>query len=84
MSSDQIKGITFLVASSVEGLEPEHVTVVDSRGKVLSKNSDGSSVLSSDLFDTKRLMERDMEGRIESILSKVVGGEKLLQRSMDA
>lgn len=80
MSSDQIKGITFLVASSVEGLEPEHVTVVDSRGKVLSKNSDGSSVLSSDLFDTKRLMERDMEGRIESILSKVVGGGKVIAK----
>ena len=30
---DQVRGIVFLVAASVEGLQPLNVTLVDSRGK---------------------------------------------------
>jgi flagellar M-ring protein FliF len=33
---DQIRGIVFLVAASVEGLDPKNVTLVDSNGGVLS------------------------------------------------
>ncbi len=33
----QVEGIIHLVASSVEGLEPGNVTVVDTSGKILSK-----------------------------------------------
>ncbi|MCL2670054.1 MAG: flagellar M-ring protein FliF, partial [Syntrophaceae bacterium] len=35
----QIDGIGRLVASSVEGMNPEDVTIVDSQGNVLSRNS---------------------------------------------
>src|SRR5665213_1836350 len=38
LSPDQVRGITFLVSSAVENLEPEKVNVVDSRGKILSKH----------------------------------------------
>jgi flagellar M-ring protein FliF len=36
LKSDQIRGIIHLVASSVEGLKPENVTLLDSRGNILS------------------------------------------------
>lgn len=81
MSADQVKGITFLVASSVEGLEAENVTVVDSRGKVLSRTTDVAAMMSSELFDVQRRIEMELENRIETILSKVVGGGKVIARA---
>src|SRR3989339_1279139 len=39
LSPNKIKGIVYLVASSVENLQPENVTVVDESGKILSSNS---------------------------------------------
>ena len=35
LSPEQVRGITFLVSSAVENLDPDRVTVVDSRGKML-------------------------------------------------
>jgi len=36
LSAEQVAAITYLVAGSVEGLEPEAVTIVDSNGTVMS------------------------------------------------
>jgi len=81
LSSDQVKGIQYLVASAVESLDPEKVTVVDSRGKVLSKNRGESSVaLSNDLIELKQKTESQLEERIESILERVVGSGKVMAR----
>lgn len=38
LKSDQVNGIIHLVASSVENLKPENVTIVDDSGNILSKN----------------------------------------------
>lgn len=81
MSADQVKGVTFLVSSSVEGLEAEDVTVVDSRGKVLSRATDLAAMMSSEFFDVQRRIEMELENRIETILSKVVGGGKVIARA---
>lgn len=81
LSPEQIRGITFLVASSVEGLEADQVTVVDSRGKMLnkSKNNSGPGV-SEELAEYKERTEKIYEERIESILSKVVGDGLVVAR----
>ena len=80
LSPDQVKGITYLVASSVENLDPQKVTVVDSRGKVLSKGTDSATAGSSDLMEMKTKTETDLEERLESILSRVVGNGKVIVR----
>jgi flagellar M-ring protein FliF len=80
LSEEQVRGITFLVANSVEGLDPEKVTVVDSRGKMLSKPQDPNSAGSAQVADMKSKMERDVEERVESILSRVVGQGKVIAR----
>lgn len=80
LSDDQVRGISFLVANAVEGLEAEKVTVVDSRGKMLSRPSDGDSAASAQLAEMKTKMEHDVEERVESILSRVVGQGKVLAR----
>lgn len=80
LSEEQVRGITHLVANSVEGLDPEKVTVVDSRGKMLSKPQDPNSAASAQVADMKAKMERDIEDRVEGILSRVVGQGKVIVR----
>jgi len=80
LSDDQVRGITYLVSSAVEGLEPEKVTVVDSRGKMLSKSRDPSLGGSSEMLEMKAVMEKDLGDRIESILARVVGSGKVIAR----
>ncbi|MGE0526379.1 MAG: flagellar basal-body MS-ring/collar protein FliF, partial [Bdellovibrionales bacterium] len=80
LSTEQVRGITFLVASAVENLEAEKVTVVDSRGKVLSKHYSADASISGELLDMKRKVEEGIEERIEGVLSKVVGNGKVIAR----
>lgn len=81
LSQEQVKGITYLVSSAVEGLDADKVTVIDSRGKVLNKNkSDSSLALSNDLIELKTKTEHSLEERIESILERLVGLGKVIAR----
>lgn len=80
LSADQVRGIRYLVSNSVEGMDVEHVSVIDEHGKVLSRQGDTASGVSNDMMDLKRKIEKDLEGRIESILSKVVGAGKIVAR----
>lgn len=80
LSQEQVRGITHLVASAVENLDPSKVTVVDEKGKVLSKNYDSDAGMSGELLDLKKQHDRDMEEKIESILSRVVGAGKVIAR----
>jgi len=80
LSEEQVRGITYLISNSVENMKPEGVSVVDSRGKVLSKKSDSSLADSAELMDARRKIENYFQERIESILSKVVGEGNVIAR----
>lgn len=80
LTPDQVKGITHLVSSSVENLNPEKVTVVDSRGKVLSRQFSADGSASNELMDIQAKVEESLENSIQSILSKVVGSGKIIAR----
>lgn len=80
LSSDQVRGIQFLVASSVEGMDAERVTVLDERGKMLSRASESASGANDELMELKHKVENDFEGRIEQMLSKVVGTARVVAK----
>lgn len=80
LTPDQVRGITHLVASAVENLDPVKVTVVDDKGKVLSKNYGSESGASAELADIKKQKDLELEEKIESILSHVVGSGKIIAR----
>lgn len=80
LGSEQIRGIRYLVSNAVEGMDPENVTVLDERGKVLTRKSDGVTAGSDELRDLKSKVEKDLEERIEHILSKVVGQAKVVAK----
>jgi flagellar M-ring protein FliF len=78
----QIEGIVHLVASSIEGMNPEDVMVVDSKGTILSANRNESklSKMSSSQVDFQRNTEKDLSSRIQSMLENVVGKGKAVVR----
>lgn len=82
LQEPQIHGIAHLVASSIEGLNPQDVMIVDGSGKVLSKVTDSSdlSKMSNAQIDYKRNIEKDLAARIQTMLEKVVGEGKAVAR----
>lgn len=74
-----VEGITFLVASSVEGLSDANVTVLDDGGRVLnSPASDGNpSVRTKRQLDFQREVESYLERKAENLVAQIVGPENV-------
>lgn len=69
-----VQGIASLVASSVGGLDPERVTIVDERGQALTMEDEGSVAgLSSRQLAVQREVETYMENKVNDLLSSLVG-----------
>jgi flagellar M-ring protein FliF len=74
----QIAGIVHLVASSVPELDPERVTVVDQRGRLLSQPEDaGGAGVPVRQLDYTRKLEASVQQRVMDILTPVVGEDGL-------
>ncbi|HEY0930649.1 MAG TPA: flagellar basal-body MS-ring/collar protein FliF [Gemmatimonas sp.] len=72
--AEAVRGIASLVASSVGGLEPEHVTIVDERGEALTMEDDGSLAgLTSRQLSVQREAETYLEQKADKLLSSLVG-----------
>ena len=80
LSAEQIRGIQYLVANAVENMDSQKVTVLDDRGKVLTRHSDGTTAGSNEILDLKQKIEKELEGRVESLLSKIVGQAKVIAK----
>ena len=76
LGESQIEGILHLVSSSIEGLDPEQVTVVDQNGNVLSR-IDGRGLaglsLSPDMLEFQLLVEQRLEERAQALLNRSLG-----------
>lgn len=82
LRESEVQGVIHLVASSIEGMDPEAVTVLDSRGKVLSKteNTDPNGKMTTAMLEMQRNYEKAVEERIQSLLDKAVGTGKSVAR----
>lgn len=82
LRDSEVQGVIHLVASSIEGMDPEAVTVLDSRGKILSKtgNSDPNGKATTAMLEMQRNYEKAVEDRIQSLLDKAVGAGKSVAR----
>lgn len=83
LSNDQVQGIVHLVSSSISGLNPENVTVVDNKGKMLAGFKDKSTVgrVSSDQLEYREKMERGLENRIKTMLEGALGPDRAIVRA---
>ncbi|GAB4302522.1 MAG: flagellar basal-body MS-ring/collar protein FliF [Desulfuromonadia bacterium] len=81
LRESEVQGIVHLVASSVEGLDPSHITILDSKGKVLSRgDGDPQSKMGGTMHEVQRNFERASEERLQSLLDKVVGPGRSVAR----
>ncbi|MDQ2889529.1 MAG: flagellar M-ring protein FliF [Gemmatimonadota bacterium] len=71
---DVVLGIAHLVASSVDGVSPEHVTVLDDAGRLLSTPDDGSMAsLTNAQLSTQREVEGYLQTKAEGLVNDIVG-----------
>jgi len=80
LSSANVAAVTHLVASAVDGLAPEAVSVLDMQGNLLNRPrrglaSDGAEAPEGYL-DYKRSLEKDLVAKIHAALEPLLGAEK--------
>lgn len=82
LRENDVQGIVHLVASSIEGMDPDQVTILDGRGKVLTRGepADAAGKLTGTMQETQRAYEKSMEDRLQTLLDKVVGAGKSAAR----
>lgn len=80
LSKGQIQAVVHLVASSVAGLAPDHVTVVDGAGNILARGGDTAQGMSGNL-EQQRAIEQSLEERVQAILSPIVGAGHVVVRA---
>jgi flagellar M-ring protein FliF len=77
-SAATIAGIGNLVASSVEGLRPEAVVILDSYGRPLARpEGDENDPLGAAQLERQQRIERDMASRVVALLEPVVGPDRV-------
>lgn len=81
LTEQEIKGISSLVASSVEGMRSEGVVILDHRGKKLSENiGDAMTANTANRLALESKLNRKYEKQIEEILTRVVGAGKVIAK----
>ncbi len=77
LDNSQVRAITHLVASSVEGLKPENVVVVDSNGNLLASGTGSASENNLTIKDDQRAIEQayalEVQNRVQTLLDKILG-----------
>jgi len=78
LNKEQIRGITFLVSSSVDGLKPQNISIIDFEGKLLSNpfGGDETAMSSSQNVELQQNVEKYLETKADQILSGVLGSGK--------
>jgi flagellar M-ring protein FliF len=74
LESQQVRAIRHLVATAVNGLKPERVSVVDEAGRLLADGATGDSNTAGGTVDERQAaFERRLREQVLGIVSSVVG-----------
>lgn len=79
---EAVSAIQMLVANSVEGLNVNHVSVVDNSGNVLSLHDEEDSLVAvtSGRLRARKELENYLGEKVESMLEKIVGNGNVVAR----
>jgi len=79
ISEKQINGIVHLVSRSIEGMDPEKVTIIDQDGKMLTKiqTEDATSKRTQEMLEYRKSREKGLEDKVRRIVSRIVGPERV-------
>ena len=80
MSAQNVLAVTNLVASAVEGLRPDGVSVLDMNGNLLSRprraGSTNPTQATSEALELRQQIERDLVSKIRTTLEPVLGPDR--------
>ncbi len=80
LSAQNVTAISHLVASAVQGLTPETVSVLDMQGNLLSRprraEGPGGEAPSDAMLDFRQALERDLVAKVAATLEPLVGADK--------
>jgi flagellar M-ring protein FliF len=84
LEPQQVRAIRHLVASAVNGLKPERVSVVDEAGHLLADGAKADNGMGAGAEERQASYERRLREQIEGIVSSVVGpGRARVQLTAD-
>ena len=85
LGADQVGAIRHLIASAVQGLSPDRISIVDERGRLLAGAGAGDvAAVSGAAEDRRTAIERRLRGQVEEILAGIVGaGRSRVQVAAD-
>lgn len=88
LTKRQVKGVVYLVASSVPDLRDDHVTVVDANGNLLYRKDtdtgDFAAAQTASQLEYQKTLEGGLRSKIQSMLEEVLGlGRAVVRVSAD-
>jgi flagellar M-ring protein FliF len=84
LEPQQVNAIRHLIASAVNGLKPERVSVVDETGRLLADGARGAENSGANADDRQIAYEQRLREQVEAIVSSVVGpGHARVQLTAD-
>ncbi len=86
LTQNNIMAISHLVANSIEGLTPEHVTIVDTKGRLLSQREEdnGFGVFTAKQYEIKNKVESYLADKAQTMLDNVLGfGNSMVKVNLD-
>ena len=78
LSEEQVAGIVYLVASSVPDLDPDNVTLIDQRGRLLSGQGGSSEMqMSNEQLRYGQQIEANLSDRVNNLLFPLFGSDNV-------
>ena len=73
LAPEQVQAVVHLVASSIDGLDPENVTVADSSGRVLSTPGGTVGAATTERTQQTEAYQEQVRSDLQAMLDRVVG-----------
>ncbi|KQK29322.1 flagellar M-ring protein FliF [Bosea thiooxidans] len=74
LDAAQVRAVRHLVASAVDGLKPERVSIVDERGRLLADGAQSDqSLIGLGIEERQTAIEKRLKSQVEDIVASVVG-----------
>ncbi len=86
LKDEHIHAISNLVANSIEGLKRNNVTILDTQGRLLSKEEEdsGFGISTSKQYEIKQSVEKYLARKAQSVLDNILGyGNSMVQVNAD-
>jgi len=86
LDSAQIAGVVHLISSSIEGLKPDNLTIIDTHGNILNEGvgtSDSTAsvaALTASQIDQQRQVEQRVQHKVQAMLDQVEGPNSAVVR----